>query len=478
MDTLADIHGDRRLVVEADGGIRCTYQQARKRVNRWAGGIAHRTEPGQRVVIAAANSYESFLLCLAASRAGTIPVPLNPQMRPDEVAHVRRDSGASLVIRRAADVDLRAPLTDPHPTDPGDSAALFYTSGTTGIPKGVELTHTALVGQVAAGAAWPSALHRDEAVVSLPIAHIMGFVSLLGLACAGIPVYHLPNFRPDEVLDAIEARRSTMFVGVPAMYRMMIEAGAEDYDLSSVRVWGAGADVMPADLALRFKRMGASVSLPLVGSFGEAIFMEGYGMVEVGGGVAAKLSPPLLPVGLGESLGFALPSCRLKVVDEGGDEVETGAVGELWVRGPGVLKGYWNAPEATGDVVTADGWLRTGDLARRGPFGTVAFVGRQKDVIMHGGYSVYAREVEQALEEHPAVLEAAVLGRPDDRLGEVPVAALRLDDDAADGPDEIADWLVERLADYKVPRDLVVVADLPRTSTNKVQKAELRPLFA
>jgi acyl-CoA synthetase (AMP-forming)/AMP-acid ligase II len=206
--------------------------------------------------------------------------------------------------------------------------------------------------------------------------------------------------------------------------------------------------------------------------------MEGYGMVEVGGGVAAKLSPPLLPVGLGESLGFALPSCRLKVVDEGGDEVETGAVGELWVRGPGVLKGYWNAPEATGDVVTADGWLRTGDLARRGPFGTVAFVGRQKDVIMHGGYSVYAREVEQALEEHPAVLEAAVLGRPDDRLGEVPVAALRLDDDAADGPDEIADWLVERLADYKVPRDLVVVADLPRTSTNKVQKAELRPLFA
>jgi acyl-CoA synthetase (AMP-forming)/AMP-acid ligase II len=477
MDTLADIHGGRRLVEEADGGIRCSFQQARKRVNRWAGGIAYRTEPGERVVISGDNSYETFLLCLAASRAGTIPVPVNPQMRPDEVKHVQRDSGASLFIRTASDVDLREPMTEAHPAEPGDLAALFYTSGTTGRPKGVELTHTALVGQVAAGAAWPSVLHRDEAVVSLPIAHIMGFVALMGLACAGIPVYHMPTFRPNEVLDAIEERRATVFIGVPAMYRMMLEAGAESYDLTSVRLWGAGADVMPADLALRFKRMGASVSLPLVGSFGEALFMEGYGMVEVGGGIAAKLSPPLLPVGLGESLGFALPSYRLKVVDDRGDEVDTGVVGELWVQGPGVLKGYWNSPEATDDVVTDDGWLRTGDLARRGPLGTVVFVGRQKDVIMHGGYSVYAKEVEQALEEHPDVREAAVLGCPDERLGEIPVAALRLDDDATAEPEAIVAWLGEHLAEYKVPRRVVVVDDLPRTGTKKVQKNELRPLF-
>jgi acyl-CoA synthetase (AMP-forming)/AMP-acid ligase II len=169
MDTLAEIHGGRRLVEEAEGGIRCTYHQARKRVNRWAGGIAHRTEPGERVVISSGNSYEAFLLCLAASRAGTIPVPVNPQMRPDEVRHVQRDSGASLFVRSAADVDLFEPRRVAHPADPGDVAALFYTSGTTGKPKGVELTHTALVGQVAAGAAWPSVLHRDEAVVSLPI---------------------------------------------------------------------------------------------------------------------------------------------------------------------------------------------------------------------------------------------------------------------------------------------------------------------
>lgn len=478
MDVLAEIHGGRRLVEEADGGIRCTFQQARKRVNRWAGGIARRTEPGERVVIAADNSYETFLLCLAASRAGTIAVPVNPQMRPDEVKHVQRDSGATLVVRSASDVDLWEPVTESHPADPDDVAALFYTSGTTGLPKGVELTHTALVGQVAASAVWPTALHRDEAVVSLPIAHIMGFVTLMALACAGIPVYHLPSFRPNEVLDAIERRRATVFIGVPAMYRMMLEAGAESYDLSSVRVWGSGADVMPPDLALRFKRMGASVSLPLVGSFGEATFLEGYGMVEVGGGVAAKVSPPLLPVGLGESLGFALPSYRLKVVDESGEEVATGEVGELWVRGPGLLKGYWGAPDATEQVVTPDGWLRTGDLARRGPLGTIAFVGRQKDVIVHGGYSVYAKEVEQAIEQHPDVVEAAVLGHPDERLGEVPVAAVRLQPGAAADGEAIRAWVGEHLAEYKVPRRIEVVDDLPRTGTRKVQKSELRPLFA
>jgi acyl-CoA synthetase (AMP-forming)/AMP-acid ligase II len=193
--------------------------------------------------------------------------------------------------------------------------------------------------------------------------------------------------------------------------------------------------------------------------------------------VAAKLSPPMLPVGLGESLGFALPSYRLRVVDGAGGEVDTGEVGELWVQGPGVLRGYWNAPEATDEVVTADGWLRTGDLARRGPLGTVVFVGRQKDVIMHGGYSVYAKEVEQALEEHADVLEAAVLGVPDERLGEVPVAAVRLVDGAGASPDQIAAWLSEHLAEYKVPRRLLVVDDLPRTGTNKVQKDGLRPLF-
>lgn len=477
MSELAAVHGSRRLVEEAEGGLRISYRQAEKRVNRWAGGIAARVSAGDRVVIATPNSYEMFLLALAASRAGAIPVPLNDRMRRDEIAHVVRDSGASLIVRSAAEVDDREPLVEAVPADVGSVAALFYTSGTTGKPKGAELTHRALVGNIAAAAAWPARLHRDEAAFSLPIAHIMGFIVLMGYACAGIPVYLVRNFRPVEVLNAIERRRATIFIGVPAMFRMMLEAGAEQADLSSIRLWGSGADVMPPELARRFKQMGASVTLPLIGAVGEAVFAEGYGMVETAGGVAAKISPPLLGVGLGDSLGVSLPGYRMRVVDQHGHDVLPGTVGELWIKGPGVIRGYWSSPEATALAVTDDGWLRTGDLARRGPLGTVVFMGRQKEVIKHGGYSVYASEVQQSLEEHPAVLEAAVLGLADDRVGEIPVAAVRLVDGEELDALGLGAWMAERVADYKVPKRFVEVEELPRTGTDKVQKQQLRELF-
>lgn len=477
MASLAAIHGSSRLVTEADDGLCISYTQAAKRVARWAGGIRERVEPGDRVVIATANGYEQLLLCLAASRAGAIAVPVNAQMRKDEIRHVMVDSGASLIVRSAVEIDAAEPLEHPVAADPGDVAALFYTSGTTGKPKGAELTHRALVGQVIAGVAWPAGLRRDEAVFALPTAHIMGFAALMGFACAGIPVYVMPRFRPLDVLEAIETRRATVFIGVPAMYRLMVEAGAEDHDLTSVRVWCSGADVMPTELALQFKRMGATCTLPLAGPIGEALFVEGYGMVEVGGGVAAKFSPPMLNLGLGESVGLGLPNYKLRVMAEDGVEVSPGSVGELWVKGPGILKGYWNAPEATAAVVTDDGWLRTGDLARRGPFGTVMFVGRAKDVIKHGGYSVYALEVQETLEAHPQVLEAAVIGLPDERMGEIPAAVVRLVDGTSLEDLDLGAWASERLASYKVPKQFVAVADLPRTGTHKVQKIELQQLF-
>lgn len=477
MHSLADVHGNRRLV-EEDDGTRLTYRQAAKRVSRWAAGVQRQAPAGGRVVIHTPNHYELFLLCLAASRAGCIPVPVNPQMRHDEVAHVVTDSGADLVVRSVHQVDGPEMLDEPAPVDAESIAALFYTSGTTGTPKGAELTHRALVGQVTSGVAWPAPLRRDEMAFALPIAHIMGFAVLMGAACCGIPVYLLPRFRPVEVLDAIEERRSTIFVGVPAMYRMMLEAGADQRDLTSVRVWGSGADAMPGDLARQFKGFGATATLPVVGPVGEAAFFEGYGMVEVGGGVAAKVSPPFLGLGLGESVGFQLPGYHFKVVDDEGAEVRTGATGELWVRGPGVIKGYWNAPEVSAATVNEDGWLRTGDLVRRGPMGSVLFVGRQKDVIKHGGYSVYALEVQETIERHPDVAEAAVLGLPDERKGEIPVAAVRLHRGAKISPRRLESWAEEHLADYKVPRRWVVVDELPRTGTNKVQKSELLDLFA
>ncbi|HSL59600.1 MAG TPA: fatty acid--CoA ligase family protein, partial [Acidimicrobiales bacterium] len=296
-------------------------------------------------------------------------------------------------------------------------------------------------------------------------------VVLLGLAVSGIRVHLLPHFRPDEVLDAIEQRRASAFVGVPAMFRMLLAAGADQRDLRSVRIWGSGADALPADLARRFKRFGAAAQLPGIGPIGEAAVVEGYGMVEVGGGVAVKVSPPLLPVGLGDGVGFRLPGWKWRVVDPDTDQVvRPGGIGELQLKGPGVLRGYWGGGEPP---VTADGWLRTGDLVRRGLVGTVAFTGRAKDVVKHGGYSVYAVEVEQCVEEHPDVIEAAVVGVPDALLGEIPAAAVRVRAGAVVDPAELDRWVDERLADYKRPRRWLLVDELPRTGTGKIRRAEV-----
>ncbi|GAC1478625.1 MAG: long-chain fatty acid--CoA ligase [Acidimicrobiales bacterium] len=485
---LAAVHGDRALVEEPapDGSVRrLTYREAARFVELIAAGVAARTRPGECVVVATPNGYDQLLVALGVCRAGGIAVPVNPLMRPEEIAHVVADSGASLVVHDAGEVPAIGPLAgaeiETRRPDVRSVAAIFYTSGTTGKPKGAELSHRALLGSLPLLALVPSGLRRDELVAGLPVAHIMGFAVLLAAAAGGIPVFAMPRFRAEQALDAIEHRRATMFVGVPAMYRLLLEAGAEHRDLSSVRVWASGADVMPADLARRFQRMGGAVTLPLVGlTVGDAAFVEGYGMVETGGAVAAKVAPPGLALPLpflGGILGVALPGYRLKVVGDDGDEVGIGQIGELLVRGPGVLSGYHGDASATAQILDAGGWLRTGDLARRGVLGTVRFAGRAKDVIKSGGYSVYAVEIERAMEEHPDVIDAAARGVPDDRLGERPVVAVRVREGASTSEPVLLAWGTERLSGYKRPRAVRIVTELPRTGTQKVAKAQLRTLF-
>jgi acyl-CoA synthetase (AMP-forming)/AMP-acid ligase II len=476
LDRTAAARGGATLVDEA-GGVRLDHRRAAALVDGLAGAVAVRADRGDRVVVATPNSYDQLLVSLAAMRAGAIAVPVNDQMTPAEIDGVIEDAGAALVVRALADLPTDRPLGENRAGDGTATAALFYTSGTTGRPKGAELTHRALVGQVAAGSFWPAEIRRDEALISLPVAHIMGFVALLAAATAGVPVHFRPHFQPVEVLDAIEGRRCTLFIGVPAMYRMLEEAGAAERDLSSIRVWASGADTMPSDLARRFKSYGASLTLPVVGPVGEAAFVEGYGMVEMGGGVATKVSPPYLGLGLGDSLGVPTPRHSFRVVDDEGNTVAPGREGELLVRGPGVLRGYWGAPDATAAVLTDDGWLRTGDLARRGPLGTALFAGRKKDVILTGGYSVYPPEIEAVVEGHPDVAEVAVVGLIDDRDGEVPVAAVRAVEGRSVDPDELVCWAAARLASYKAPRRVVVTDTLPRTGTRKVKRRELLPLF-
>jgi len=406
-------------------------------------------------VVALPNGYDLLLACLAVARAGMVPVPVNDRMSVAEVEHVITDAGASIVLRSVD--DLAAGPTAP-PAEPAHLAAIFYTSGTTGRPKGAELTHRALLSGPSRVALWPAWARRDEAVLALPIAHIMGFALVLAFASAGVPVHLLPEFDPPAVLDAIERRRSTIFAGVPTMYRMLLDAGAEQRDLRSVRLWVSGADAMPPELARRFQRMGASASV-LGRDVGEALFVEGWGMVETAGAAIGRLNLPYLDLPA-----VPLPGYRVRVTDDG----------ELLVKGPGVLEGYHGNAEAT-DAALDDGWLRTGDLVHRGRFGTVTFAGRSKDVIKSGGYSVFAAEVEAALEEHPAVAQAAAVGLSDDRLGERCVAAVRLRGTATAA--ELEAFAAERLAGYKAPRRVVVVDELPIGGTGKVQKERVKSLI-
>jgi len=477
-DRLADAHGDRVMVEEPALDRRLTYVWAADLVDRWAAHLAPRIGTDDRVVIAVPNGADHLLLSAAVCRAGGIAVPVNAHMRAEEIDHVVADAGAHLVIRHTDELVEAHGLGRARPARPEQVAALFYTSGTTGKPKGVELTHRGLLGSYPRLSLAPLALRRDEAVMGLPVAHIMGFAALTAFACAGVPVLLHERFRPTDVLDAIEERRSTVFVGVPAMFRMLLEAGAEQRDLSSVRLWVSGADAMPPELARRFQRLGAAATVPLFGPVGEAVFAEGYGMAELSGAVIGRLDLPGVGRLLGDALGVALPGYRLRVITESGREARTGQTGELQVRGPGVSPGYWGDPTSGAALHTVDGWLRTGDLVRKGAFGTVAFAGRAKDVIKHGGYSVYALEVEDALAAHPAVAEVAALGLPDPSKGEVPVAAVRLKPGESAAPEELVAFGREHLSDYKWPRQVVLVDELPRTGSQKVQKRELVHLFA
>ena len=476
---VADAHGD-RVLVNVPNATSWSGAELAGSVDHAAEVIRAQITAGDRVLIDFPNGPELILGCLAVCAAGGIAVPVNDASTGPERTHVRKDSGATLTL---SDSSLLAPKSpgrryEPAAVFPSDVAVLLYTSGTTGTPKGAALTHRGLLSSTRRLALIPTGLRHDEIVMALPLAHVMGFAGFLGALSSGVPAFVFPRFRPNDVLDAIESRRSSIFVGVPAMYRMMLEAGASQRDLTCIRVWMSGADAMPQDLARQFQRMGATATLPIIGaSVGEALFVEGYGMVELSGAAIMKVTPPYAGRALTKARGASLPGVKTRVVNEAGVSVKVGQIGELLVTGPGVLQGYFGDRAATTAAVTDDGWVRTGDLVRRGLAGTVEFVGRAKDVIKVGGYSVYAAEVQTALEALPGVAEAAVTGLPDARKGERVAAAVRVFPGEDVDVDALRVALGESLAAYKVPAVIVVVDSLPRTTTGKIKRAELRELL-
>jgi long-chain acyl-CoA synthetase len=348
--------------------------------------------------------------------------------------------------------------------DPEDLALLQYTGGTTGLSKGVMLTHTNLNANAAQINAWLPDLEpgREVILAVLPFFHSYGMTTCLTLGMRiGAAIVLLPRFDLKRVFDAIDKYRPTVFPGVPTMYVAINHAAdAKKHDLSSIKACVSGAAPLPLEVAEEFERL----------SGGRLV--EGYGLTESSPVTHANPIYGKRKVG---TIGLPLPNTLARVADPDdlAKTMPVGEKGELAVKGPQVMKGYWNRPDETAGVLIGDGWMLTGDMATMDEEGYFAIVDRKKDLVIAGGYNVYPREVEEVLYQHPKIKEACVAGVPHAYMGEVVKAFVVLRDGQTATEAEIRDWAKERLAAYKVPREIEFRDDLPKTMIGKVLRRAL-----
>ena len=466
-------------------------------------------KPGQPVAIYRSNDRRCFHWFLAILRAGGIAVPLNPQLSLAELRRILASSGTRIVVtdkavfernigsRDALAVDtwieddaepetldgfLRVceagPAFPPAKIDPTATVAVFHTSGTSGFPKGAALSSRALLGARASTVLTGAFLGpKDLALVALPWSHIMAVsIALYGLM-AGIRGCVMGRFDAAGAVELIERLDVTTVVGVPAMFARLVNSEPDPKRLESVRVWLSASDYLPGEVREKLRRYGAFARLP-GGRRIPPVLLNGYGMVELGG--LAMMGVELSFVRSTGGLCFPVPPFQVRVADENGRRVKTGATGECQIRRRGLKPHYWNDASENNGLLTRDGWLRTGDLATRNRLGMVRIVGRMKDVIKSGGYSVYVRELEEALMAHPAVANAVAFGLPHQEKGEVPVAAVELRAGAIPPECDLLEWCRQRLAPYKSPRRVWIVkaGELPQNLNGKMLRSALQQRFA
>jgi long-chain acyl-CoA synthetase len=444
-------------------------------------------EPGDRVGIMLPNVPYFAVVYYGILRAGGVVVPMNVLLKGREVAFYLSDPGAKLVFAwhgfadaaregaetAGAELVLVAPgefeqllmSADSAPEDTeragDDTAVILYTSGTTGTPKGAELTHDNLRTNCEVTAVTLVQIGPDDVILgALPLFHSFGQTcglnaSVSGGACLSL----IPRFDPGRALEIIQRDGVTVFEGVPTMYHAILSREDRgDYDVSSLRLCVSGGSAMPVEVMRGFEQ-----------AFGCKV-LEGYGLSETS--PVASFNHPDRDRKPG-SIGTPIKGVEMRVVDDAGEPVEQGGVGEIAIRGHNVMKGYWNRPDATADVLDGDGWFLTGDMATVDEEGYFFIVDRKKDMIIRGGYNVYPREIEEVLYEHPAVSEAAVVGVPDDMMGEEVGAAVVLKGDA--DANDIRTFVKDRVAAYKYPRRIWFLDELPKGPTGKILKREIKP---
>ncbi|MGW7259137.1 long-chain-fatty-acid--CoA ligase [Streptomyces sp. NPDC054834] len=456
---------------------------------RMAGLLRDRgVEPGDQVGIMLPNSPEFAIAYFGVLRVGGIVVPMNPLLKSREVAYYLGDSGARLLFARPAfadevrtgaqQVEADAVVVDPGGFDEllacaplaedvverheDDTAVILYTSGTTGQPKGAELTHANLTRNCETVAAELLHLTSEDVIFGgLPLFHAFGQSCTLNAAVAcGACLTLLPRFDAEQALQMLAEHGVTVFAGVPTIFsRLLRPPDRETYDVSALRLAVSGGAAIPVQVLRDFEA-----------AFG-CVVLEGYGLSETSPVASfSRLDAARKP----GSIGTPIDGVQMRVVDDSGNEVSKGETGEIAIRGHNVMKGYWQRPEATAAAIR-NGWLHTGDLGRVDQDGYFWIVGREKDMINRGGYKVFPREVEEVLYEHPAVADAAVIGLPNPDLGEEIGAAVVLRPGTATTAEELRDYVKGQVAAYKYPRKVWIVDALPKGATGKILKREIVP---
>jgi len=421
-------------------------------------------------------------------RAGGIVVPMNVLLKAREVGFYLSDPDVKLLFawhdfleaaeqgaQDAGDVEVIAvkpgeieQLIFAHEPDDDvaerageDTAVILYTSGTTGKPKGAELTHDNLRNNISAAVMLFGLGEGDVIFGGLPLFHSFGQTCTMNAAiCSGATVTLLPRFDAAKALEVIERDSCSVFEGVPTMYGALLHHPArDDHDYSCLRVCASGGSSMPVEVMRGFEE-----------AFGCKV-LEGYGLSETS--PIASFNHPNMERKPG-SIGTPLEGVQMRLVDDDGDEVAEGEIGEIVIKGHNVMKGYWNRPEETAAAIK-DGWFYSGDMAKVDEDGYFYIVDRKKELIIRGGYNVYPREVEEVLYEHPAVREAAVVGLAHEELGEEVGAAVALKESESIDAEELKAYVKENVASYKYPRTIWFVDELPKGPTGKILKREISP---
>ncbi|MGW3984570.1 class I adenylate-forming enzyme family protein [Streptomyces mirabilis] len=474
-----------------------TFYELDAESDRVAAALAARgIRPGHRVSLYAQNRWEWIVSYHGALKAGAVVNPVNVMLTLEELAFVLRNCDAAAVFTSAeqaagvtaltrglpslrmvvafgeaedvpegavafADLLAVGEPVPPFAPDPASPCTIGYTSGTTGYPKGAVQSHRAVALNCALTATMHGRTDRDIVVTALPAAHVYGNVVINGTFLAGGTVVLMERFAPGETLRLVQEHSATMFEGVPAMYATMLtDAALESADLSSLTRCTVGGQTMPVSTIERWQvRSGA----PLI---------ELWGMTEISGlGTTHSVHAPPVP----GSVGVSLPGVEVRIADlsDVGRDAPRNEPGELMVRGPLVMLGYHDSPEATAEAIEPDGWLHTGDIASMTDTGHVFVVDRRKDMIITGGYNVYPAEIERVLARHPAVAMVAAGPVPDPVKGELACAYVVLAEGATATEEELIAFAGQSLAAYKRPRLIRFVDDLPKTSTGKIMRREL-----